>query len=247
LPLLRRFSDRVNFVIHVLSETGSTNEDMKARARDGAPEGAWLRAECQTAGRGRMGRIWEGEAGNLYASTLVRIRPGDPPPPTLALAAAVAAHRALGDFAGKGGLRIKWPNDILAGEAKLCGILMERVEDAIVIGFGVNIVSAPVLAGRMTTCLRDLGAETCDASSVLEDLAGHFAALLLQWRTYGVEPVARAWLERAHPAGTPLAVQLPDGNIIEGRFETLDRDGALILRLADGSSHAIHAGDVFLL
>lgn len=237
----------MNFVLRTVAETGSTNEDMKALAREGAPEGTWLRAERQTAGRGRMGRAWEGEEGNLYASTLVRLQSGDPPPHTLALVAAVAAHRALGDFAGNGGLRIKWPNDIMAAHAKLCGILMERIEDAIIIGIGVNIVNAPTLADRMTICLRDLGAETCDAASVLEAIAGHFAAELRQWRTYGAEPAIRAWLERAHPAGTMLGVQLPDGSRAEGRFETLDRDGALILRLADGTSHAIHAGDVFLL
>lgn len=234
-------------MVRFVEETGSTNEDMKTLAADGAAEGLWLRAGRQSAGRGRMGRVWEGEEGNLYASTLVRVHPGDPMPPTLAFVAAVAVHMALSDFAGNGGLRIKWPNDIVAGHAKLCGMLMERVGDAIIIGIGVNIISAPDLPDRMTICLRHLGAEGCDAAAVLEAIAERFAEMVARWRTYGAQPVIRAWLDRAHPSGTVLGVNLPDGNRVEGRFETLGDDGALILRLADGTSHAIHAGDVFLL
>lgn len=247
-------------VIRFVPETGSTNEDMKRLAADGAIEGLWLRAGKQFAGKGRMGRVWEGEDGNVYASTLVRLHPGDPAPPTLAFVTAVAVHSALSEFVGSGALQIKWPNDIMArllpdhgagasgGDyAKLCGMLMERNGDAIIIGIGVNIVKAPQLPDRAATCLRDLGAIGCDAGAVLSAMADHFRTVLAQWRTYGPEPVIRAWLERAHPAGTALGVSLPDGTRVEGLFETLDKNGALILRLADGSSHAIHAGDVFLL
>lgn len=249
-----------DLVIRFVSETGSTNEDMKQLAAEGAAEGVWLRAGRQSAGKGRMGRAWEGEDGNVYASTLVRMQAGDPSPPTLAFVTAVAVHSALSEFVGAGLLRIKWPNDIMAclpadygagrsgGDyAKLCGMLMERTGDAIIIGIGVNVVAAPHLPDRRATCLRDLGATGCDAAAVLSAMAEHFRSVLAQWRTYGTEPVIRAWLAQAHPAGTPLGVSLPDGTQVEGLFETLDKDGALILRLADGSSHAIHAGDVFLL
>lgn len=233
--------------IRLVAVTASTNDDMKTLAVEGVPEGVWLRAERQTAGRGRMGRDWEGEAGNLFASTLVRIASNDAPPPTLALVIAVAAHRALEDFTGAGRLQIKWPNDVMAGHAKLCGVLMERVGDAVVIGIGVNVAAAPEIPGRETACLHDLGAGACDAASVLEVIAARFAEELLRWRTYGVELVVRAWLERAHTPGTALSVHLPDGESVTGVFDTLAPDGTLILRLADGGSRAIHAGDVFLL
>jgi len=234
--------------IRVVAETASTNDDMKALAAEGAGEGVWLRAERQTAGRGRMGRDWEGQAGNLFASTLVRVTPLDPPPPTLALVIAVAAHRALEEFVGAGALTIKWPNDIMTGgdPAKLSGVLMERAGDAVVIGIGVNVAAAPQIPGRRTACLHDLGAPACDAASVLEAIATRFGEELLRWRTYGVEPIVRAWLSRAHAPGTPLTVQLPDGETVIGAFDTLAPDGALILRLADGGIRAIHAGDVFL-
>ncbi len=233
-------------LIRIIAETASTNDDMKALAADGVAEGVWLRAERQTAGRGRMGRNWEGEAGNLFTSTLVRITPLDPLAPTLALVVAVAVHRALTDFVGEGRLSIKWPNDIVVGDAKLCGVLMERAGDAVVLGIGVNVATAPELPGRRTTCLHDLGWGGCDAASVLDAIAACFAEELLRWRTYGLEPVVRAWLGRAHAPGTSLRVQLPDGEVVTGAFDTLAPDGALILRLADGNRRVIHAGDVFL-
>ena len=233
--------------VRVVAETASTNDDMKVLAAEGAGEGVWLRAERQTAGRGRMGRSWEGQAGSLFASTLVRIAPLDPPAPTLALVIAVAVHRALEEFTGTGRVSIKWPNDIVAGDAKLCGVLMERTGDAVVIGIGVNVTTAPEVPGRRTTSLYDLGSAGCDAASVLDAIASCFSEELLRWRTYGLEAIVRAWLGCAHAPGTPLTVHLPDGEAVAGAFDTLAPDGALMLRLADGGSRAIHAGDVFLV
>ena len=82
-------------MIRTVAETGSTNDDVAALAKAGAPEGLWLRAERQSGGRGRHGRSWHSPAGNLYASTLVRLHPGDPPAPTLALVVAVALGLAV--------------------------------------------------------------------------------------------------------------------------------------------------------
>ncbi|MGD9810416.1 MAG: biotin--[acetyl-CoA-carboxylase] ligase [Sphingobium sp.] len=233
--------------IRTVAETASTNEDMKAFVLDGAAEGTWLRAERQTGGRGRMGRRWEGEEGNFYASTLVRLSQRDPAAATLAFVAAIAVHEVLIDFTGEGALTLKWPNDIMAGQAKLCGMLLERVGDAVIIGIGINVANAPEIPGRQTASLRRLGIDSADPAVLLDLIAGCFAAWLHRWRSFGIEPVIKAWLARAHGRGTPLAVELPDGEVVRGQFETLDPGGALILRLADGSRRAIHAGDVFLL
>ncbi|OYW84495.1 MAG: biotin--[acetyl-CoA-carboxylase] ligase [Sphingobium sp. 32-64-5] len=178
---------------------------------------------------------------------MIRLLPTDPPPHTLALVIAVAVHRALSDYVGAQAIRIKWPNDIMAGAAKLSGMLLERAEDAIIIGIGVNVAHAPDLADRQAISLRELGAQSCDPAMLLEAIACYFEDGVRQWRSFGVEPVARNWQERAHATGTPLAAMLADGQRIEGRFASLDGDGALILRLADGRSHVIHAGDVFLI
>ncbi len=211
-------------------------------ARRGSPEGLWLRAERQTAGRGRQGRAWQSEGGNLYASTIVRLRASDPPAATLALVAAVALEEALAAF-GVEGLSIKWPNDLLLGGAKLAGILLERADDAVVIGIGVNCAHAPDLSDRPAASLNG----TVDPAVLVETLAEAIARWVERWRGEGLGAVRRRWLDRAHETGSALTVRLPGGDSIDGLFGGLDSDGALMLRLADGSARVIHAGDVFLI
>ncbi len=231
--------------LRTVAETGSTNADLLILAGEGAAEGSWLRAERQLAGRGREGRPWVSPAGNLYASTLVRLRQADPPAPSLALVAAVALEEAVGHFL-PGRARLKWPNDLLVGEAKLSGILLERAGDAVVIGFGVNIADHPDLPDRPTTSMTAQGAMVAP-ELLLDLLIDSVARWIGRWRGEGLAPVRARWLERAHPIGSPLTARLPDGGAVQGLFDGLDADGALILRLAGGERRVIHAGDVFLL
>ncbi|MFT3967188.1 MAG: biotin--[acetyl-CoA-carboxylase] ligase [Sphingobium sp.] len=234
--------------IIVLAETGSTNSDMIALAGTGAEEGLWLRAERQTGGRGRSGRSWSSDTGNLHISTLVRLRPGDPAAHSLALVCAVAVHSALAALAPAIPVTIKWPNDLLVRDAKLCGMLLERTGDAVVAGFGMNITHAPEIAGRDTTSLASEGAASdISATRVAETLAEHFAHWLDRWRREGLAPLREAWLAGAHAPGTPLRACLPDGTEVTGRFAGLAADGALLLGREDGSQAVIHAGDVFAL
>lgn len=228
--------------IRVVGETGSTNADLLAAAATGAEEGVWLRAERQTAGRGRLGRAWSDGQANLFASTIVRLRPHDPAAHTLTLVAAVASVEAVSLFA-PGIVAIKWPNDLMIGGAKLSGILLERSGDAVVIGFGVNLASHPVLADRPTTSLSAHGVFVGPAA-LLAELAERFAAWLAIWRQVGLADVRAAWEGHAHPVGSPLRVRLPDGGERSGRFGGLDADGALRLIGDDGRCVTIHAGDV---
>ncbi|HEX8191814.1 MAG TPA: biotin--[acetyl-CoA-carboxylase] ligase [Allosphingosinicella sp.] len=227
-------------MIRTVDETGSTNDDLAALARAGAAEGLWLRADRQTGGRGRQGRAWSSPPGNLYASTLVRLRPGDPPAPTLALVAAVALHEAASHYAP--GILIKWPNDLLAGGAKLSGILLERADDSVVIGFGVNLAHHPTDIERTATSIAALAGAAPEPSAFLETLADALARWLGRWRSDGVAALRRAWLAAAHPPGTALTAA---GE--QGLFDGLDETGALRLRLADGTVRVVHAGDVFLI
>ena len=227
-------------MIRTVAETGSTNDDLAVLARDGAPEGLWLRAERQTGGKGRQGRAWLSPPGNLYISTLVRLAPSDPPAPTLALVAAVALHETVALHAP--GAAIKWPNDLIAGQAKLAGILLERHNEAVVIGFGVNLAHAPDLPDRPATSLADLAGTPQNPASFAEILAETHARWLTRWRAEGIAPVRKAWLAAAHPIGTALSTG--EG---QGLFDGLDEDGALRLHLADGTTRVIHAGDVFLI
>jgi BirA family biotin operon repressor/biotin-[acetyl-CoA-carboxylase] ligase len=233
--------------IRTVAETGSTNADLIALAVAGVPEGFWLRAERQTAGRGRQGRDWVSPAGNLYASTIVRLRPSDPSPATLALVTAVALEEVVRDYLPDvADLAIKWPNDLLLGGAKLSGILLERAGDAVVIGTGINLAHHPQLLDRPTTSLAEHGAAP-DPADFLETLADAFARWLARWRGEGLAPIREQWLARAHPTGTALTARLPDGSAIDGLFDGMDNEGAMILRLADGERRVIHAGDVFLI
>lgn len=248
-------------------------------AQSGVGEGVWLRAERQLGGRGRQGRAWTSPTGNFYGSTLVRVRPSDPPPATLALVAAVALEEVVGvylsHFLGGGGASvakvdvtgrstaplsapqpgpglcrgsavIKWPNDILLDGAKLSGILLERLGDAVIVGIGVNLAHHPDDTDRRATSLAAQGTAP-DPADFAETLADAFARWLSLWRGRGVGPVRTRWLERAHPIGTALTARLADGTAVDGLFDGLDASGALILRLADGTRRVIHAGDVFLL
>ena len=230
--------------IRTVAETGSTNADMAALARTGLGEGVWLRAERQTAGRGRQGRGWASPAGNLYASTLVRLRPTDPAPATLGMVAAVALDEAVRVYLRDAALVLKWPNDLLLDGAKLSGILLERVDDAVVVGIGVNLAHHPDLPERPTTSLAKHGA-VVEPADFADTLAEAYARWLATWRSGGVAPVRARWLDRAHPAGTVLTARLPDGDVLEGLFAGLDGDGALTLRLAGGGTRVIHSADVF--
>lgn len=230
--------------IRTVAETGSTNADVLALARAGAAEGLWLRAGRQVAGRGRQGREWASPPGNLYATTLVRLRPADPAAATLALVAGVAVQEAVGAYSPAA--TIKWPNDVLLDGAKLSGILLEREGDAVVVGQGVNLASHPELPDRPTTSLAAHGVAV-SPDEFVQTLADAFARWLGRWRGEGVAAVAARWIERAHPRGTALSVRLPDGGTLDGLFDGLSPDGALNLRLADGGRRVIHAADVFLL
>jgi BirA family biotin operon repressor/biotin-[acetyl-CoA-carboxylase] ligase len=234
--------------IETVPETGSTNADLVARlnAGEAIPEGYWLVADRQTGGRGRQGRHWLDAPGNFMGSTVVRLMRRDPSPSTLSFVAALATYEAvIGCVSVARALELKWPNDLVLGGAKLSGILLERTGDAAVIGIGVNLVAAPRLHDRPARHLAELGPGP-DRDNFARDLAASFDRELDRWRQFGAEPLLSRWTAAAHPVGSPLSVHSSDGARISGLFDGLEPDGALRLRLADGSCRVIHAGDVSL-
>jgi BirA family biotin operon repressor/biotin-[acetyl-CoA-carboxylase] ligase len=235
-------------LIQRIAETGSTNADLVAalRAGDRVAEGHWLIADRQTAGRGRQGRQWFDGAGNFMGSTVVRPGPHDPSVTTLALVAGLAVYEAVAPLlADPSALCLKWPNDLLIGRAKLAGILLEREGDAVIVGIGVNLVTAPALEGHETIALLALGpAPTRDDFAAT--LAQTFDRELERWRSHGIEPLLRRWQAGAHGDGTALTVHEPGGATVTGFYCGLSPDGSLLLRLEDGTTRPIHAGDVSL-
>lgn len=231
-------------MIEYLAETGSTSADIVARLRAGdfVPEGHWLVADRQTAGKGRQGREWFDGAGNFMGSTAVHQRFGDPDLASLALVVGLAVREAVGTRLPIGtDARLKWPNDLMIGTAKLAGILLERVADSVVIGVGVNLASAPDLPDRETIALN-----SPDRDAFAADLARQFDIELDRWRSFGLAPIVQRWLAAAHPLGTLLSVGEPGEEALKGSFAGLSDDGALLLRLAGGGTRVIHAGEVRL-
>lgn len=235
-------------MIETLSTTGSTNADLAARLTAGAVlrEGDWLVADRQAAGRGRQGRAWFDGAGNFMGSTVVHPGPGDPPASTLALVAGLAVHEAVsGLLPPPHRAELKWPNDVLVGGAKLSGVLLEGLAGSVVVGIGVNLAQAPDLPDRATAALAAFGPAP-DRDLFATALARAFDLELARWRQNGLEPLVRRWLAAAHPLGTPLKVGEPGETPLSGTFAGLTSDGALQLRLADGTTRTVHAGEVRL-
>jgi BirA family biotin operon repressor/biotin-[acetyl-CoA-carboxylase] ligase len=195
-----------------------------------------------------MGRSWGSASGNLFASTIVRIGPSDPPASSLAFVVALAAHETGRQIAPEVSIKIKWPNDLLTSDgAKICGMLLERAGDAVVVGVGMNLFDHPQGLERPVTNLRERGANPPHAQAVVEILAEYLKNWLQRWRIGGLGPILKSWQQYAHPLGTALSVQLPNGEIQQGLYVGLNDVGALRLRLADGEIHAIHAADIFLI
>lgn len=214
-------------------------------------EGCWLRADAQSGGRGRRGRGWDSPTGNLYCSTIVRLGLADRPAHALSFVTALAVDDLLSQqlrSSGQGVPRLKWPNDVLVDGAKICGILLEQVADVVIVGIGINVEHAPQLPDRTTTSIHALnGVNASTPQQILEYLAPFFAARVAQWRTAGLAATLAAWEARAHPRGTPLVVTGEGAEPLAGTFAGLGPDGALRLRLDDGSERAIHAADVSLI
>ena len=235
-----------------LDEVTSTNTECLARARQGDPGNLWVTARRQSAGRGRRGRAWTSETGNLYASLLLI----DPAPPeqlaSLPLAVALAVHGALRSVLSQSAekLEIKWPNDVLIGRKKSCGILLEGEgladgRRALVAGIGINMRHRPENGPYGVTSLQEQG---CDISP--EELFSHLyhemTEVLNLWdEGRAVADVTARWRGLACGIGEPIRVNLPDRSI-EGRFAGIDDRGLLILDTGNAMM-PIAAGDVFFL
>lgn len=137
---------------------------------------------------------------------------------------------------------LKWPNDVMLLGRKLAGILLERSNDRVAVGFGVNLAKAPELQDRVGASL----GEMIGPQAFAPLLAGSFARLLGLWRESRPALLAQAWLARAHPIGTRLTVHSSADEMLSGRFDGIEPDGALRLVRDDGTLDLVRAGDVEL-
>jgi BirA family biotin operon repressor/biotin-[acetyl-CoA-carboxylase] ligase len=223
----------------------STNAEGLRLARAGERGPLWIVAKRQTAGRGRRGRGWVSEQGNLYASLLLT----NSSPPEHAAQLSFVAVLALFD-ANTGRipglavrLSVKWPNDLLIDRMKFAGILVESEGSAAVIGIGVNCTHHPAGTNFPATDLAAAGVRATP-ESLFGPLSAAMVSRLRQWDSGAGFPAVRAdWLARAASLGGQIRVAMPEGER-SGRFEGIDQRGCLVLRIADGTMQTIAAGDV---
>jgi BirA family biotin operon repressor/biotin-[acetyl-CoA-carboxylase] ligase len=240
-------------------QTGSTNTEAMARARDGERGPMWFVTSEQTAGRGRRNRPWIAPRGNLASSVLEVMDVSPAVAATLGFAAGLAIGTALQKVSVEASLRsagsehmkfsLKWPNDVLAGRKKLVGIGLEAevvAENrlAVVVGIGTNVIAAPEGTPTPATSLAALGVHI-GAEELFTELSDAWAEFRGIWdQGRGFDEIRRLWLERAAGLGQPVSIQT-GGAAVEGTFETIDELGCLIVRTSGGKRIPIAAGDVY--
>ena len=226
------------------------------RALAGEAVPFWVMADRQTAGRGRSGRAWDSLPGNLHASVALRLSCDQQRAAQLSLVAGVAvigAVRALATDQRSSNIdmmRLKWPNDIMAGDAKLGGILIETTSDfasgdlMCVIGFGLNVVSNPDIDRKLAN-LHLLGL-VVTASQVQDALAVSLSDALDVWNEgLGFAAIRARWLDAGLSEGNAIGVNAGNG-VVTGVFAGLDDGGALLMRDASGQVERFTFGDVTL-
>lgn len=228
---------------------GSTNAEALALARAGERGPLWISTKNQTAGRGRRASTWVSPPGNLYATLLLAEPSAAEIAPQLSFVVALGVHDAILECTGSlvPALKVKWPNDLLIGEAKVAGILIESENEprfAAAIGIGVNCASHPSDTPYPATDLAAAGAVVVP-DVLLRALSGAMSRRLTQWqRGAGFAAIRADWLKRAAGLGREICVRLPEREF-RGHFHGLDDSGRLLVQQAGGPLQAITAGEVF--
>jgi BirA family biotin operon repressor/biotin-[acetyl-CoA-carboxylase] ligase len=237
----------------LLDQTDSTNAEARRRAEAGETGPLWIVAHRQTEGRGRRGRSWDSETGNLFATLLRVTRKAPAEAAQVTFIAALAVADLLDAYAPASLVTIKWPNDLMLAGEKTAGILVESGAHPagglwLAVGIGVNLRHAPAGTERAATALgHHLGAAISAPPTVTEaitKLADAFDVWLARWEAVGFQPILDAWRARTPGLDGPAVARLGH-ETVEGRAEGVAPDGALKLRLPDGSLRLISAGDVF--
>ncbi|MDD2236659.1 MAG: biotin--[acetyl-CoA-carboxylase] ligase [Kiritimatiellae bacterium] len=238
--------------IHYFGELPSTNTAAKEAALSGCPEGTLFIAEHQTNGRGRRGRTWLAEASHGLCFSLL-LRPVFSPRQLtlLPLLAAVAVSEAIENVSGIRA-EVKWPNDLIIGGKKICGILTEagfdlESIDYVVLGIGLNINTPaqafPLELREIATSLAMETGAPLDRRVLARAILDCFERRYTQACAEGFDAVLDAWCERSCTLGRTVTIRQETGTL-QGRAEAITPEGALVLRLPNGSSQAVVSGDL---
>lgn len=235
-----------------LAAVGSTNDLIREAAEAGAAAGRMIVAEQQTAGRGRHGRIWQSPPGNLYASLLLRPTRPMGELASLSLVVGLVLAEAVEALGCPVRAELKWPNDVLLGDGKLAGILLEgssadgRRCDWLIVGMGINVRAAPgVDVGYPTATLAAAGLPNVQPGDLLGALCPRLTRGLAAWERAGFAPFRDRWLARARGLGGAIELRLGQ-RTVQGTLEGIDMGGALLVRGADGVLEHHAAGELVL-
>ena len=245
--------------ILTFDQLDSTNSEAERQLDTGAVLPLWIITKVQTLGRGRQGKNWVSEVGNLFCSGLYPLSETAGHDAQKSFVAALAIYDTLTEYVAPDLLSIKWPNDVLLDGKKVSGILLERFlpkskQGGLCIGVGINLLTRPSrVTDQTTACVIDYVADELlnDPEPILEmpePVLAMLAAKYSQWSrrhdAEGFAPIRDVWLKRAARMGEKISVSLANERFT-GYAEGLGMDGALIVRLDSGEMRHIHAGDIF--
>ncbi len=248
-----------NFHIDILDSATSSNTLLLQRSVQGAPQGSVVAVEWQSGGRGRMGRPWRSGLGNaLTFSLLWRFECGLAGLSGLSLATGVAVIRALHAL-NINGAQLKWPNDVLGGEGKVAGILIEAQGDmlgpsAVVIGIGMNInIPQKILSqiDQPAGDLTQLNGGTVSRNALMASLLLHLAMVLREFSLDGFSALREEWEKYHYYQNRPVQLKLPDGKPVQGIVQGVNAEGALMVAVkspdnAGTETRIYHAGEISL-
>jgi len=230
----------------------STNDIAREAAENNTEGNLWVVAHEQTAGRGRRGREWVSEPGNLFCSLLLKLDVSVADAAQLSFVASLAVRDTLADILSNDDIvRCKWPNDILIQGRKVCGILLESAgvsaaqPEYVIIGIGINLKTFPDETMYETTCLAKESGRDHTLEEVMAILAPNMTHWISIWQQKGFTGIRTVWLKKAAGLKKDMTVRL-NNQQISGQFVDLDPTGGLILSTEDGMK-TITAGDVFIL
>ncbi len=223
----------------VLDEIDSTNSEALRIARTCPSENYVIWAKNQTKSRGRNGKIWYSNLGNLHVSILLRHNINLAYIPQLSFIVSIAVYKTINSLASKSknSIQLKWPNDILVNAKKISGILLESISlnnnNYLVIGIGININTNPINIGQVATNLSNENIEIRSLEEMLNLLMINFEKYFAQWKKEGFNKIRQYWLRRAYMLNKQITVN--NGNSkVTGIFKNIDENGAIKIQLSSG-------------
>jgi BirA family transcriptional regulator, biotin operon repressor / biotin---[acetyl-CoA-carboxylase] ligase len=232
-------------LIHHLTTTDSTNTEARRHLDGGAKPPFWIIADEQTKGRGRLGRHWISEVGNLYSTYAFPLLASPSAASQISFVAALAIHDTASSFITGSNISLKWPNDCLINGSKFSGVLAELSENTMILGMGLNVLHEPQDLPYAATCLK-AHASSITVAKTFENLQLKLKKWLQIWDNgQGFHHIHRGWEARCDAIGKP--VSLDSGTVIlHGTFAGLAPDGGLLLN-HNNTTTTHHAGDVRII